>query len=106
MQRYVEEVCFTIGHRNDLEEIKQNLKYLIANRKVGESLDILVCFNPSAGSNSRSHLDNVLQFIKKTNLNPEVFTTQKRDHCKEHLRTLDPSKYCAVAIVSGDGLMH
>jgi sphingosine kinase len=36
----------------------------------------------------------------------EVIETEGKNYCKEHIKTIDLSKYKAVLIVSGDGLMH
>ena len=32
--------------------------------------------------------------------------TTHRNHCKEHISTIDLSKYVGIVIVSGDGLVH
>ena len=35
----------------------------ITNRKYGETLKLLIYFNPNAGSNSKKHLNSILSFI-------------------------------------------
>lgn len=79
---------------------------MINNRGEGESLKLLICFNPNAGSNSRQSLTRILEFIKHTHLEYEILETQRRHHCLEHLKSVNSRDYCGVAIVSGDGLVH
>lgn len=78
----------------------------IYNRRPDESLKLLIVYNPISGSNSQKHLTNIMSFMKFTNLQPEVFQTNHRNHCVEYLKTINVKDYCGVAIVSGDGLMH
>lgn len=77
----------------------------ITNRKYGEPLKLLIYFCPVSGSNAKKHLKNILTFIQHTNLEPEVFVTERRNHCTEHAKTILPKDYCGVAIVAGDGLV-
>ena len=69
-------------------------------------MKVLIVFNPVSGKNSSTHLTKVLNFIKYTNLEPEIFTTNHRNHCVEYLKDFNGTDYCGIAIVSGDGLMH
>ena len=86
--------------------MKETLISTISNRPFGNTLKLLIYFNPVSGSNSKKHLNAILAFIKMTNLEPVVVETKHRNHCREHLTTINPKEYCAVAIVSGDGLVH
>ena len=104
-QRYVEEVQFSCKE-DEVKSLKAAVVEAITNRPTGSSLKVLIYFNPNAGSNSAKHLDQVLDFVEKTNLEPVVVETEHQGHCQHHLQTIDPKDYCGVAIVSGDGLMH
>jgi len=53
----------------------------------------MIYLNPNAGANSSKHFDNIVNFISLTNLSYEVLETIGRGHCKEHLNSLDLSKY-------------
>ena len=48
--------------------MKQSVISAITNRPFGSTLKLLIYFNPYAGFKSRSHVDNVMEFIEKTNL--------------------------------------
>ena len=102
----MEEVDFWAKDGPETEEMRTAIIQAITNRPFGNTLKLLICFNPYAGTDSKKHLSNVLTFMEKTNLEPEVFETEYAGHCFEHLRTINPKEYCGVAIVSGDGLMH
>jgi sphingosine kinase len=71
-----------------------------------KDLKLLVYFNPAAGSNSKQQLDRFKSFMFLTNFQLEVITTQGKNHCQEHIGTVDAGQYHGVVIVSGDGLMH
>ena len=82
------------------------MKDCIANNYDKTPLKILVYFNPIAGSNSKAKLTKLAEFMKHTNFTYDLVTTTHKGHCSEHLKTVNVKDYRAVAIVSGDGLVH
>lgn len=67
----------------------------------------MIYFNPCSGSNSKKHLDQVIDFMALTCCKFDILTTQRRNHCKEHIdNELNMQSYDAIVIISGDGLMH
>jgi sphingosine kinase len=79
------------------EQSKREIKVLhlflvraITNRQIKdpEQLKLLAYFNPAAGANSRKQLDILQRFMKYTNFTLEIFETQRKNHCREHLDTL------------------
>ena len=82
---------------------------VITNRKITSSkqkLTFMIYLNPNAGANSTKHFETIVDFLSLTNLSYEVLETTGRGHCKQHLNSLNLSKYEGVVIISGDGLMH
>jgi diacylglycerol kinase family enzyme len=67
----------------------------------------MIYFNPHSGSNSKKHLDRIIDFMQYTNCELDILRTERRNHCKEHINNqLDMKKYQGIVIISGDGLMH
>ena len=59
---------FQVKELADWEQIRLKIISRIYNRPIEASLKLLIFYNPVSGSNSQKHLDNILSFIKCTNI--------------------------------------
>ena len=79
---------YTLGKENDdIEEIKMILISVINNHKKRHDINLLVCLNPIP-SFSIHNLKKLLAFLS-TNLELEVFETEYKGYCPDHLKSIN-----------------
>lgn len=91
-------------------ETSQLISAIRASLKYSSTKKILFLLNPFGGTGGAKKVyhDVVLPMLKIAgviNLHELVETTH-RNHATELAQTLDVSKYCAAATISGDGVFH